>query len=40
MNLNELAYQLKEQGLNYIQIGFVLKVFLDVLVLNQDEKVD
>ncbi len=25
INLNEYAYQLKEQGLNYIQIGFVMK---------------
>ena len=25
MNLNELAYQLKEQGLSYIQIGFIMK---------------
>lgn len=25
MNLNEFAYQLKEKGLNYFQIGFVLK---------------
>lgn len=25
MNLNELAYQLKEQGLSYIQIGLIMK---------------
>jgi len=33
INLNEYAYQLKEQGLSYIQIGFVMKE-LDLIIKN------